>query len=296
MPPEVNTPATEAATTPTGDVAAANATATPKSESTGLSTGVLLLSGAAFIVGVFILGNIIVNAVSGVVSSWNLPVGSSHILSMLYSVAMATLTGIAGFFIANRLNMPLKEMLFGIFNPLQIPSYLKAGAIGAVALLVFNVVVTLFEGNTGISKVFVPPYQVMNIPTLLASLGFTVVLAPIAEEMLFRGALLSLVRNSSFSVKVLMVAISSFGFMGYHVTGAFMSAFQTSTSAGDFNVFLATLTATMPMLVLYFFSGVMLCLITLKTQNIYASWVAHAIYNMAILYGANTFILNLLPH
>lgn len=296
MPPEVNTPATEVASTPTGDVAAANAVATPKSESSGLSTGVLLLSGAAFIVGVFILGNIIVNAVSGVVSSWNLPVGSSHILSMLYSVAMAALTGIAGFFIANRLNMPLKEMLFGIFNPLLIPSYLKAGAIGAVALLVFNIVVTLFEGNTGISKVFVPPYQVMNIPTLLASLGFTVVLAPIAEEMLFRGALLSLVRNSSFSVKALMVAISSLGFMGYHVAGAFMSAFQTSTSAGDFNVFLATLTATMPMLVLYFLSGVLLCLITLKTRNIYASWVAHAIYNMAILYGANTFILNLLPH
>lgn len=296
MPTEVNTPATEATNTPTGDAATTNATATPKSESSGLSTGVLLLSGAAFIVGVFILGNIIVNAVSGVVSSWNLPVGSSHILSMLYSVAMAALTGVAGFFIANRLNMPLKEMLFGIFNPLQIPSYLKAGAIGAVALLVFNIVVTLFEGNTGISKVFVPPYQVMNIPTLLASLGFTVVLAPIAEEMLFRGALLSLVRNSSFSVKALMVAISSFGFMGYHVAGAFMSAFQTSTSAGDFNIFFATLTATMPMLVLYFLSGVMLCLITLKTQNIYASWVAHAIYNMAILYGANTFILNLLPH
>ena len=296
MPTEVNTPATEATNTPTGDAATTNATATPKSESSGLPTGVSLLIGAAFIVGVFILGNIIVNAVSGVVSSWNLPVGSSHILSMLYSVAMAALTAIAGFFIANRLNMPLKEMLFGIFNPLQIPSYLKAGVIGAVALLVFNIVVTLFEGNTGISKVFVPPYQVMNIPTLLASLGFTVVLAPIAEEMLFRGALLSLVRNSSFSAKALMVAISSFGFMGYHVAGAFMSAFQTSTSAGDFNVFFATLTATMPMLVLYFLSGVMLCLITLKTQNIYASWVAHAIYNMAILYGANTFILNLLPH
>lgn len=296
MPPEVNTPATETVPNPTGGAPTPEVQKSATVESSGLPTGVSLLIGAAFIVGVFILGNIIVNAASGAVSSWNLPVGSSHILSMLYSVAMVALTGVAGFFVANRLNMPLKEMLFGIFNPLQIPNYLKAGAIGAVALLVFNIVVTLFEGNTGISKVFVPPYQVMNIPTLLASLGFTVVLAPVAEEMLFRGALLSLVRNSSFSVKALMVGISSFGFMGYHVAGAFVSAFQTSVSAGDFNVFLSTLTATMPMLVLYFFSGVMLCLITLKTQNIYASWVAHAIYNMAILYGANTFILNLLPH
>lgn len=296
MPPEVNTPATETASSPAGGAPTPEVQKSATVESSGLPTGVSLLIGAAFIVGVFILGNIIVNAASGAVSNWNLPVGSSHILSMLYSVAMVALTGVAGFFVANRLNMPLKEMLFGIFNPLQIPNYLKAGAIGAVALLVFNIVVTLFEGNTGISKVFVPPYQVMNIPTLLASLGFTVVLAPVAEEMLFRGALLSLVRNSSFSVKALMVGISSFGFMGYHVAGAFVSAFQTSVSVGDFNVFLSTLTATMPMLVLYFFSGVMLCLITLKTQNIYASWVAHAIYNMAILYGANTFILNLLPH
>ena len=296
MPSEMNTPATETASNPAGGVAAPEGQESTSGAPSVLSAGALLLVGAAVLLGVFILGNVAVNTVSGIVSSWNLPVGSSHILSLLYSVAMLVFTGIAGFFIANRLNMPLKEMLVGIFNPLQIPNYLKAGAIGAAALLAFNIMVTLFEGDTGISKVFVPPYQVMNIPTLLASLGFTVVLAPVAEEMLFRGALLSLVRNSSFSVKALMVAISSFGFMGYHVAGAFLSAFQASASVGDFSVFFSTLTATMPMLVLYFFSGVMLCLITLKTQNIYASWVAHAIYNMAILYGANTFILNLLPH
>ena len=296
MPSEMNTPATETASNPAGGVAAPEGPESTSGAPSVLSAGALLLVGAAVLLGVFILGNVAVNTVSGIVSSWNLPVGSSHILSLLYSVAMLVFTGIAGFFIANRLNMPLKEMLVGIFNPLQIPNYLKAGAIGAAALLAFNIMVTLFEGDTGISKVFVPPYQVMNIPTLLASLGFTVVLAPVAEEMLFRGALLSLVRNSSFSVKALMVAISSFGFMGYHVAGAFLSAFQASASVGDFSVFFSTLTATMPMLVLYFFSGVMLCLITLKTQNIYASWVAHAIYNMAILYGANTFILNLLPH
>ena len=270
--------------------------ATGTSVSSSFSAGVSLLVGLAFIVGVFVVANAIINLVSGSVSSWNLPIGDTHVLSMLYSVVTATLTAVSGLFVASRLNMPLKELLFGVFNPANTYRYFVGGIIGAVALLTINVATYRLGVPSASLGSSVAPYLVMNLPTLLASLGFTVALAPIAEEILFRGFLLSLVRNSSFTVKALMVALSSFGFMTYHVAGSFLTAFQTASSAGDFGIFTATVVSSVPMLSLYFLSGVALCVLTLKTQNIYASWIAHATYNLALLYGANTFILSVLPH
>lgn len=266
------------------------------SRASGLSAGFSLLVGLAFIVGVFVVANAIINLVSGSVSSWNLPIGDTHVLSMMYSVVTATLTAGAGLFVASRLNMPLKELLFGVFNPANTYRYFVGGIIGAVALLVINVATYRLGVPSSASGSAIAPYLVMNLPTLLASLGFTVALAPIAEEILFRGFLLSLVRNSSFTVKALMVALSSFGFMAYHIAGSFLTAFQTASSVGDFGIFTATVVSSVPMLSLYFLSGVALCVLTLKTQNIYASWIAHATYNLALLYGANTFILGVLPH
>lgn len=266
------------------------------SRASGLSAGFSLLVGLAFIVGVFVVANAIINLVSGSVSSWNLPIGDTHVLSMMYNVVTATLTAVAGLFVASRLNMPLKELLFGVFNPANTYRYFVGGIIGAVALLVINVATYRLGVPSSASGSAIAPYLVMNLPTLLASLGFTVALAPIAEEILFRGFLLSLVRNSSFTVKALMVALSSFGFMAYHIAGSFLTAFQTASSVGDFGIFTATVVSSVPMLSLYFLSGVALCVLTLKTQNIYASWIAHATYNLALLYGANTFILGVLPH
>ena len=266
------------------------------SRTSGLSAGFSLLVGLAFIVGIFIVANAIINLVSGSVSSWNLPIGDTHMLSMLYSVVTATLTAVAGLFVASRLNMPLKELLFGVFNPANTYRYFVGGIIGAVALLAINVATYRLGIPSASLGSSVAPYLVMNLPTLLASLGFTVALAPITEEILFRGFLLSLVRNSSFTVKALMVALSSFGFMAYHIAGSFLTAFQTASSVGDFGIFTATVVSSVPMLSLYFLSGVALCVLTLKTQNIYASWIAHATYNLALLYGANTFILSVLPH
>lgn len=270
----------------------------PESEprSAGLRAGVALLVGLAFIVGIFVVANAIINLVSGSVSSWNLPIGDTHVLSMLYSAVTAALTAVSGLFIASRLNMPLKELLFGVFNPANTYRYFAGGIIGAVVLLAINVMTYRLGMPIESTGSFVAPYLVMNLPTLLASLGFTVALAPIAEELLFRGFLLSLVRNSSFGLKVAMVVLSSFGFMLYHVAGTFLAAYQTSVSAGDFSILTAALAGSVPMLALYFFSGVALCVLTLKTQNIYASWIAHATYNLALLYGANAFILRALPH
>lgn len=270
----------------------------PESEprSAGLRAGVALLVGLAFIVGIFVVANAIINLVSGSVSSWNLPIGDTHVLSMLYSAVTAALTAVSGLFIASRLNMPLKELLFGVFNPANTYRYFVGGIIGAVVLLAINVMTYRLGMPIESTGSFVAPYLVMNLPTLLASLGFTVALAPIAEELLFRGFLLSLVRNSSFGLKVAMVVLSSFGFMLYHVAGTFLAAYQTSVSAGDFSILTAALAGSVPMLALYFFSGVALCVLTLKTQNIYASWIAHATYNLALLYGANAFILSALPH
>lgn len=270
--------------------------ATGTSVSSSFSAGVSLLVGLAFIVGVFVVANAIINLVSGSVSSWNLPIGDTHVLSMLYSIVTATLTAVAGLFVASRLNMPLRELLFGVFNPANTYRYFVGGIIGAVALLVINVATYRLGVPSASLGSSVAPYLVMNLPTLLASLGFTVALAPIAEEILFRGFLLSLVRNSSFTIKALMVALSSFGFMAYHIAGSFLTAFQTASSVGDFSIFTATVVSSVPMLALYFLSGVALCVLTLKTQNIYASWIAHATYNLALLYGANTFILSVLPH
>ena len=108
------------------------------SRTSGLSAGFSLLVGLAFIVGIFIVANAIINLVSGSVSSWNLPIGDTHMLSMLYSVVTATLTAVAGLFVASRLNMPLKELLFGVFNPANTYRYFVGGIIGAVALDCFS--------------------------------------------------------------------------------------------------------------------------------------------------------------
>lgn len=239
----------------------------------------------------FLLSNALVWVLSKPISSLNLPVGSHHVFSMVYSVAIILVTfGIAKA-VSARMGMRLWSVALGVFNPAHAYRYLWSGIIGAVVLMAISVGSAILLGGRSATEA-VAPYQVMNLPTLAAYFGFTVALAPIAEEMLFRGVLMSAVRNSVIpGAKVLMVGISAFGFMFYHVAGALISAVNLAVDSGSFEVLTTTVVALLPQIIMYLLSGVALCVLALKTQNIYASWLAHAIYNMALLYGLNSLLI-----
>ena len=259
----------------------------------GSSMGLLRLLGYGFtvIAFAFLFSNALVWVLSAPISGLDLPVGSHHIFSMIYSVAIILVSiGIAKA-VSARVGVRLWSVLLGVFNPAHAYKYLWSGVIGAVTLMVISVDSAILLGGRSAADA-VAPYQVMNLPTLAAYFGFTVALAPIAEEMLFRGVLMSAVRNSVVpGAKVLMVGISAFGFMFYHVAGALISAVNLAVASGSFEVLTTTVVVLLPQIIMYLLSGVALCVLALKTQNIYASWLAHAIYNMALLYGLNSLLI-----
>lgn len=296
---ENTTAAAEPSTLPAQEQEEHSADVIPEkvSSPTSSSSGSLLklaFYGLAAIVAVFVVSNGITWLLSNPIASLNLPVANHHIVSMVYSATIIGVTVIVSKLMASRIGGSIHSILFGIFNPMLSYRYLWSGLLGAVALMAISVGSTILAGGKPPVEA-VAPYQVMNLPTLLAYLGFTVALAPIAEEMLFRGVLMSAVRNSVIpGAKVLMVLLSSLGFMAYHVAGTLLTSFNLAVSLGSMDIFTGTLFSIAPQVLMYVLSGIALCFLALKTRNIYASWIAHAVYNLALLYGVNGMIASLL--
>lgn len=249
------------------------------------------LLGIALITGIFILANLTTWAISQTLNNINLPIANYHILSLTYSAAILTLTIAAAYPITRKLGTTLPTFLLGKFDTNKAYQYLTAGFLGAIALTALNVITTTtLSGRT--EATWTAPYQVMNTNTLLAYIGFTVLLAPIAEETLFRGALLNLATRTKIpGATTLMLTISTLGFTTYHIAGTLLAATTTNP-----NTLWTTLTALTPQIINYTLAGITLSIITLKTKNIFASWLAHALYNLTLLYGLNTAIIALITN
>lgn len=254
------------------------------------------LLGITLITGIFILANLTTWAISQTLNNINLPIANYHILSLTYSAAILTLTIAAAYPITRKLGTTIPKLLLGNFNTDKAYQYLAAGALGAAALTTLNVITTTtLTGRT--EATWTAPYQVMNTNTLLAYIGFTVLLAPIAEETLFRGALLNLATRTKIpGATTLMLTISTLGFTTYHIAGTLLTTTITATTTGNPNTLWTTLTALTPQIINYTLAGIILSIITLKTKNIFASWLAHATYNLTLLYGLNTAIIALITH
>lgn len=250
------------------------------------------LLGITLITGIFILANLTTWAISQTLNNINLPIANYHILSLTYSAAILTTTIAAAYPITRKLGTTIPKLLLGNFNTDKAYQYLAAGALGAAALTTLNVITTTtLTGRT--EATWTAPYQVMNTNTLLAYIGFTVLLAPIAEETLFRGALLNLATRTKIpGATTLMLTISTLGFTTYHIAGTLL----TATTTGNPNTIWTTLTALTPQIINYTLAGITLSIITLKTKNIFASWLAHATYNLTLLYGLNTAIIALITN
>lgn len=254
------------------------------------------LLGIALITGIFILANLTTWAISQTLNNINLPIANYHILSLTYSAAILTLTIAAAYPITRKLGTTIPKLLLGNFITDKAYQYLTAGFLGAIALTALNVLTaTTLNGRT--EATWTAPYQVMNPSTLLAYIGFTVLLAPIAEETLFRGALLNLATQTKIpGATTLMLTISTLGFTTYHIAGTLLTTTITATTTGNPNTIWTTLTALTPQIINYTLAGITLSIITLKTKNIFASWLAHATYNLTLLYGLNTAIIALITH
>lgn len=254
------------------------------------------LLGITLITGIFILANLTTWAISQTLNNINLPIANYHILSLTYSAAILALTIAAAYPITRKLGTTIPKLLLGNFITDKAYQYLAAGALGAATLTALNVITTTtLTGHT--EATWTAPYQVMNPSTLLAYIGFTVLLAPIAEETLFRGALLSLATRTKIpGATTLMLIISSLGFTTYHIAGTLLTTTITATTTGNPNALWTTLTALTPQIINYTLAGIILSIITLKTKNIFASWLAHATYNLTLLYGLNTAIIALITH
>jgi membrane protein len=254
------------------------------------------LLGITLITGIFILANLTTWAISQTLNNINLPIANYHILSLTYSAAILALTIAAAYPITRKLGTTIPKLLLGNFITDKAYQYLAAGALGAAALTALNVTTTTtLTGRT--EATWTAPYQVMNTNTLLAYIGFTVLLAPLAEETLFRGALLSLATRTKIpGATTLMLIISSLGFTTYHIAGTLLTTTITATTTGNPNALWTTLTALTPQIINYTLAGIILSIITLKTKNIFASWLAHATYNLTLLYGLNTAIIALITH
>lgn len=251
-----------------------------------------LTLGIALIVGIFITANLATWAISQTLNNINLPIANYHILSLTYSAAILALTIAAAYPITRKLGTALPTFLLGNFITDKAYQYLTAGFLGAIALTALNVITaTTLTGRT--EATWTAPYQVMNPNALLAYMGFTVLLAPIAEETLFRGALLNLATHTKIpGATTLMLTISTLGFTTYHIAGTLL----TATTTGNPNTIWTTLTALTPQIINYTLAGITLSIITLKTKNIFASWLAHATYNLTLLYGLNTAIIALITN
>lgn len=285
---------------PTNPAPAGNNTKTNTTSSGNGGTGGTLartaLLGITLITGIFILANLTTWAISQTLNNINLPIANYHILSLTYSAAILTLTIAAAYPITRKLGTTIPKLLLGNFNTDKAYQYLAAGALGAAALTTLNVITTTtLTGRT--EATWTAPYQVMNTNTLLAYIGFTVLLAPIAEETLFRGTLLNLATRTKIpGATTLMLTISTLGFTTYHIAGTLLTTTITATTTGNTNTLWTTLTALTPQIINYTLAGIILSIITLKTKNIFASWLAHATYNLTLLYGLNTAIIALITH
>ena len=271
-----------------------NTTSSGNSGTVGTLARTALL-GITLITGIFILANLTTWAISQTLNNINLPIANYHILSLTYSAAILTLTIAAAYPITRKLGTTIPKLLLGNFNTDKAYQYLAAGALGAAALTTLNVITTTtLTGRT--EATWTAPYQVMNTNTLLAYIGFTVLLAPIAEETLFRGTLLNLATRTKIpGATTLMLTISTLGFTTYHIAGTLLTTTITATTTGNPNTLWTTLTALTPQ-INYTLAGIILSIITLKTKNIFASWLAHATYNLTLLYGLNTAIIALITH
>lgn len=254
------------------------------------------LLGITLITGIFILANLATWAISQTLNNINLPIANYHILSLTYSAAILATTIAAAYPITRKLGTTIPKLLLGKFDTNKAYQYLAAGFIGAAALTALNVITaTTLSGRT--EATWTAPYQVMNTNTLLAYIGFTVLLAPIAEETLFRGTLLNLATRTKIpGATTLMLTISTLGFTTYHIAGTILTTTITATTTGNPNTLWTTLTALTPQIINYTLAGIILSIITLKTKNIFASWLAHATYNLTLLYGLNTAIIALITH
>lgn len=280
---------------PTGNNTETNTTSSGNSGTVGTLTRTALL-GITLITGIFILANLATWAISQTLNNINLPIANYHILSLTYSAAILTLTIAAAYPITRKLGTTIPKLLLGKFDTNKAYQYLAAGALGAAALTALNVITTTtLSGRT--EAIWTAPYQVMNTNTLLAYIGFTVLLAPIAEETLFRGTLLNLAPRTKIpGATTLMLTISTLGFTTYHIAGTLLTTTITATTTGNPNTLWTTLTALTPQIINYTLAGIILSIITLKTKNIFASWLAHATYNLTLLYGLNTAIIALITH
>lgn len=277
-------------TTLTAAPTANNTETNTTSGTAGALTRTLLL-GTALIVGIFITANLATWAISQTLNNINLPIANYHILSLTYSAAILTTTIAVAYPITRKLGTTLPTFLLGKFITDKAYQYLTAGFLGAIALTALNVITTTtLSGRT--EATWTAPYQVMNTNALLAYMGFTVLLAPIAEETLFRGALLNLATHTKIpGATTLMLIISTLGFTTYHIAGTLLAATTTNP-----NTLWTTLTALTPQIINYTLAGIILSIITLKTKNIFASWLAHALYNLTLLYGLNTAIIALITN
>lgn len=271
----------------------------PQENSNQLSGGSTIFKSAlaalALITAVLVVGNGIVYLMDKADFGKSIPIAQTHLETLAYSTIIGISAVFAATFIAKKFGSTVSSVLFGIYNPASILKYALSGAAVAGALLLINAITAALTGTA--TPTAVAPFQVMNGSTLAFTLAHTIVLAPIAEEMLFRGVLLAGVRRSSIpGATIVMVLLSSFGFALFHIIGSIFSAGVYAFNLGDLNILTTAINGLMPSLMNYLVAGIALAALSLKTKNIYASWAAHALFNMAILYGVDNMLERLIIH
>lgn len=253
------------------------------------------LAALALITAVLVVGNGVVYLMDKADFGKSLPIAQTHLETLTYSTIIGISAVFAATFIAKKLGSTVASVLFGIYNPASILKYALSGAAVAGVLLLINAITAAMTGTA--TPTAVAPFQVMNGSTLAFTLAHTIVLAPIAEEMLFRGVLLAGVRRSSIpGATIVMVLLSSFGFALFHIIGSIFSAGVYAFNLGDLNILTTAINGLMPSLMNYLVAGIALAALSLKTKNIYASWAAHALFNMALLYGVDNMLEGLIIH
>lgn len=288
-------PTTNTQTQPTGSTGGS----APQENSNQLSGGSTIFKSAlaalALITAVLVVGNGIVYLMDKADFGKSIPIAQTHLETLAYSTIIGISAVFAATFIAKKFGSTVSSVLFGIYNPASILKYALSGAVVAGALLLINAITAAMTGTA--TPTAVAPFQVMNGSTLAFTLAHTIVLAPIAEEMLFRGVLLAGVRRSSIpGATLIMVLLSSFGFALFHIIGSIFSAGVYAFNLGDLNILTTAINGLMPSLMNYLVAGIALAALSLKTKNIYASWAAHALFNMALLYGVDNMLERLIIH
>lgn len=288
-------PTTNTQTQPTGSTGGSAPQENSNQPSAGSAIIKSALAALALITAVLVVGNGIVYLMDKADFGKSLPIAQTHLETLTYSAIIGISAVAAAAFLAKKLGGTVASILFGIYNPASILKYALSGAAVAVALLAINAATAALTGTA--TPTAVAPFQVMNGSTLAFALAHTIVLAPIAEEMLFRGVLLAGVRRSGIpGATLIMVLLSSFGFALFHIIGSVFSAGVYAFNLGDLNILTTAINGLMPSLMNYLIAGIALAALSLKTKNIYASWAAHALFNMALLYGVDNMLERLIIH